>query len=333
VNRCGAGTLAGGQQSDVPFGASRRRTKYLAIYRDIETLQDLEREYSPSSCIADIGVYLRSYSERSETARRLSPHLQSLDYGPDPVEKLDWFPAGDVPGRGLHAYIHGGYWQELGKNESSFPAIGLNRAGFDFAALSYGLAPAATLDQMVDRCRRAIVWMHRHAARLGIRNGIYLSGCSAGAHLAAMVLLTDWREQFGLEHSPIAGALLLSGIYDLEPIPLTYINQPLGLDARGAARNSPLRVASAAAHLPPVLVAVGDNETGEFKRQSRAFAAHLEQLGASVHHMVVANRNHFDLIFDFGRHDTFLGRRLDEHMRFAWSGGATPAGQYRGAAD
>ena len=298
----------------------------MPIYRDVETLQELEREYSPSSCIADIGVYLRLYTERSEAARRLSPRLSTLEYGPDPEEKLDWFPAGRTPGRGLHAYIHGGYWQELGKSDSSFPAVGLNQAGFDFAALSYGLAPAATLDQMVERCRRAVAWIHGRAEQLGIRRGIYLSGCSAGAHLAAMVLLTDWRKQFGLESSPLAGALLLSGIYDLEPIRLTYINRPLGLDAPGAARNSPLRISAAPSQLPPTLIAVGENETAEFKRQSRVLADHLERLGAPVSHVEAAGRNHFDLIFDIGDRSTQLGSAIDEQMRSAFSGEPTSVG-------
>jgi len=122
-----------------------------------------------------------------------------------------------------------------------------------------------------------------------------------------MTAVADWS-RYGLATNPIRSATLLSGVYDLRPLPLTYINDAVRMSQSDALSNSPLLlIDAAAAAFPPSLVAVGDNETSEFKRQSGEFAQALGRRGAVAQLIEVAGRNHFDLPFDLGEESTPLG--------------------------
>lgn len=280
----------------------------MTIHRHISDLATLEREYSPSSCVADLKPLLAQYSERSESARARFPEFATLAYGEDAAEHIDFFPADDtnVP---LLIFVHGGYWQELSKREASFPAIDCRRNGIAYAAINYGLAPATTMAQMIERCRKAVTALYAHSRQLGFdRRSIYLSGSSAGAHLAAMTTLAPW-DSLGIDPTALRGAILLSGIFELEPLVPTYINEPLGLTIDSARLHSPLlQLERADTPLPPMLVAYGEHETSEFKRQSVQFAAALQRRSTSVESMQVEGRNHFDITFDLADERTVLGR-------------------------
>lgn len=278
------------------------------LYRHIPDLATLEREYSPSSCVADLKPLLAQYSERSELARSQLPDLVTLAYGEDEVESIDYFPAADRRAP-LLIFIHGGYWQELSKREASFPALDCRRNGIAYAAINYGLAPKSTLAQMVERCRRAVASLYARAAELGFdRRAIHLAGSSAGAHLAAMTCLAPWAA-LGVDPAAIRGAILLSGVFDLEPLVPTYINAPLGLSVASARLHSPLlELTRTDAPLPGTLIAYGEHETLEFKRQSVQFATALQARAAEVAVLEIAGRNHFDIAFDLVDEATVLGQ-------------------------
>jgi arylformamidase len=278
------------------------------IYRHIADKRTLEREYSPSSCVDNLNVFLDAYATKSEAARvALGPPAEHR-YAVSDAERLDLFAASGSGPRPVMVYIHGGYWQELSKKEHSFPAIALNRNGISYIAVNYGLAPHATLGEMVERCRRAVAWIAQQSAALGIDAGaIHISGSSAGAHLAAMTALADWS-RYGLTANPIRSATLLSGVYDLRPLPLTYINDAVRMSEFDALSHSPLLlIDTAPAAFPPALIAVGDSETSEFKRQSGEFAQALGRRGGAFQLIEVAGRNHFDLPFDLGDDRTSFG--------------------------
>ena len=289
------------------------------IYRHIADKATLEHEYSPSSCVGDLAPILDQYASRSAAARARFPDFRTLQYGPSPAESLDYFPAPSARtgqrSTSVMIYIHGGYWQELSKNEHSFPALDLARHDVGYIAVNYGLAPEATIDQMVDRCRRAVAWIAREAGSLGIDPAaIHLSGCSAGGHLTAMTMLTPWA-RYGLATSPVRSVTLLSGVFDLRPLPLTYVNDAVGMSAEDALRNSPLLLVDAMdGDLPPALIAYGENETGEFKRQSREFAEVIERRGGQARVHEIADRNHFDLVFDLANEDTDFGALVWRHI-------------------
>ena len=252
---------------------------------------------------------LDRYRTESAAARDRLACEPDVPYGPAPTETLVFFPATRRPAP-LHVFVHGGHWQELSKEDSCFAASAFVDAGAGFVALGYGLAPAHPLEAMVDSVRRGLNWLREHAGELGTEpDRLYASGSSAGAHLVAMALATTPTG----EPATVAGACLLSGAYDLEPVRHSYVNDAVGLTEASAYANSPLH------HLPlhttDVIVARGAAETEEYGRQHAMFADALRTRGARVVDLVVARRNHFDVPLDLGRPDTVLGRAVLDQMR------------------
>jgi arylformamidase len=266
----------------------------------------IEKEYSPSTCVPSIEPFLAEWDARSRNAEQMLACRKDLQWGGNPDETLDFFPAASS-GAPLLVFIHGGYWQEHSKNESLFAAPDSVANGIAFAAINYTLAPKAGVEKIVDQCRRAVAWLYERAGELGFdRAGIFVSGNSAGAHLAAMMLSRGWQKTVGLAEDAIAGAVLLSGIYDLEPLVGTYIDAPLHLTSSTAVGLSPI-------YLPlgqpvPAIVAWGENETAEFKRQSRNYASRLEAAGFPVSAFEIPSLNHFNIVFDLADRATVLGR-------------------------
>jgi arylformamidase len=274
------------------------------------SLAERERQYSPSTCVPAVDPLLQAYDSRSREAEKLLRGHKDLAWGNGPDETFDCFPADSV-GSPLMIFIHGGYWQDLSKNDSLFAAPDFVANGIAFAAIEYTLAPKAKLPTIVDQCRRAVAALHQQAGALGFNpRRIYVAGSSAGAHLAAMMLAGGWQKRYGLSHDVIAGAVLLSGIYDLEPLVGTYIDAPLHLSSADVAGLSPIRL-----NVGPgvrTVVAWGENETPEFKRQSRAFAAKLRDAGFPVNAFEVAGANHFDIVLGLADRKTELGRATIE---------------------
>lgn len=283
----------------------------MTVYRDFDQ-EALDLEYTPSALVADIDGYLRLYEAKSAVARAKLKGELDVGYGASDDEVMDIFTPGIRPAP-VQLFIHGGNWQMLSKNESSASAPDFVVRGAAFAALNYALAPTVTLDEMVRQCRAAVVWLYRHGADHGLDpERIYLSGHSAGGHLAAMLLCTDWEADFGLPRDVVKGATIVSGLFDLEPVHLSYVNEALGLDPEGALRNSPI------AHLPetacPLTLAHGDNETAEFKRQTSEFAAAWRASGLACEVIELKGFNHFDVILELGHRDSPLGQAVLRQM-------------------
>lgn len=273
------------------------------------SLAERDREYSPSSCLADgdYRPFVQAYRDVGERAwssleRDAAVSTSVVRYGDAPSQTIDVaLPIPTGTGMPLVVYFHGGYWQELSKRDSRFAAAHCVARGWGFAAVDYTLAPHAGLDEIVAECRLAVRTLHAEAGSLGFDpDRIVVAGSSAGAHLAAMVALDPGSHKVRIDR-----AILVSGIYELEPLIGTSIDEALGLDLATARRNSPLLLNVDG--FPPALVAYGENETSEFKAQSAAFADRLAAAGTPVDTLEVPNRNHFDVILDLATADTVLG--------------------------
>jgi arylformamidase len=284
------------------------------IYRSFD--QDtLNREYSPSSCVDDLTVYIDEYLQLSQAVKQRAELTDQvfldLSYGPRPAQRLDLFLA-DAQAAPVNLYIHGGYWQELSKDYSCFAAPLFADQKYAFAALGYSLAPQHPLSDIVEECRCAVEWLYLNAERLNLdKHRIHISGSSAGAQLAMMLYTTDWEKR-GLPSDIIKSACAVSGVYDLEPVRLSYVNEVLAMDPEEALENSPMfRTPSA---LTPVTLAYGSNETSEFKRQSDEYRSKLEALGVPVTYREINNRNHFDVILDLADASSWLASATLNHM-------------------
>jgi arylformamidase len=251
-----------------------------------------EREYSPSSVMGgDYAPFIERYRAESEAARRTLPVQRDLRYGSAPRALIDYFPAAAATARPpLLVYFHGGYWQELSKDDSAFLAPAWHAAGVAHAVVGYTLAPAARLPEIVAMCRAAFAWLHAQADTLGFDPGrIVAAGSSAGGYLAAASV--------DATPVPLRGIVPVSGIFDVAPLVGTSIDAALGLDAATAAELDLLRTPR---RFCPAIVAWGEIETDAFKAQSRAFAARLADDGQPCTSLEIAGRNHFDVILELG---------------------------------
>jgi arylformamidase len=190
------------------------------------------------------------------------------------------------------------------------------RAGIGAVSVNYRLAPAARLDEIVRQCRASISWLHSHGAEFGIDvNRIHIGGISEGGHLVGMVLAQGWHNEFDVPDDVFAGALALSGLYDLEPVRLSEPNEWIKLDAAGAERNSPLR------HLPkngcPLTVSYGGNETAEFKRQTDDYAAAWQTKGFPCRRVDMTACNHFDLPLQLMDPESNLTQAVFEQIKLS----------------
>ncbi|WP_390913482.1 alpha/beta hydrolase fold domain-containing protein [Pseudosulfitobacter sp. SM2401] len=259
--------------------------------------------YSPSSVLdGPIDPFIQAYVDKSAAAYAAFENVQTIKYGFKSSNSIDLLMPSGSKLAPLHIFIHGGYWQLLSKRDSFFPAPDTLKRGMGFAAIDYTLAPDASLDDIVSECCDAIECLHDNAAQLGYDPSAFiLSGSSAGAHLAAMCCL-----KLPAIRRP-KGLALLSGIYELEPLIGTYINDAVGMDVDVAKRNSPMRANLSG--FPNTVIAWGAQETDEFKRQSNQFADHLIQADATVTRLEAPERNHFDIVMDLVN-DTELGCAL-----------------------
>jgi arylformamidase len=267
--------------------------------------EERERALSPSSCIGgNYQPFIAAYASESRAAvssTTLSDAVwQTLPYGEKPTQTITLCTPAAEQCRGLLIFIHGGYWQELSAQDSLFPAAGCIERNIAFAAVNYTLCPHASVTEIVAECVSAVSYLQRQARSFGFEpNRIVISGSSAGAHLAAMVCASL--------ATPLRGAVFISGIYELEPLLGTSINEALHMDIDEALRNSPLFMQRKT--FPRTIMSWGEIETDEFKRQSAEFARALVEEGVDVNLLEVADRNHFDVIMGLADSHSPLGTK------------------------
>ena len=230
----------------------------------------LEAQYNNRARVSDHAQVLASWAQASALARGAAPHAQlDLPYGDGAGETLDVFPAATAAAPVL-VFIHGGYWRALDKSDHSFVAPAFNAQGALVVVPNYALCPAVGIEHIALQLARALVWVWRHAAQYGgDASRIALAGHSAGGHLATMLLSCRWKELAAeMPAQPLAGALSISGLFDLEPLRHTpTLQADLKLTPSSVARLSP-------AFFPrpkgaKLYATVGLDESDEFLRQNR----------------------------------------------------------------
>src|SRR4051812_4132114 len=244
--------------------------------------QELDHGLNNGKAVAGSADIVAGWDRRSAALRACYPDHLDLRYGPRERNRIDLLKAADRAPTLL--FIHGGYWQMRAKENFTVVAEGPLAHGINVALIGYTLAPEATLDEIVAEIHAGIDHLTAELPGLGADGEeIVVSGWSAGGHLVAMAL----------SHPKVTAGMAVSGIYDLEPIRHSYLNDKLGLDEGMSRRNSPM--AQEGGPMKPLVLLAGSAELPLLRKQTADFAAHRVRHGLPVAYEEIAGADHFSI--------------------------------------
>jgi arylformamidase len=256
------------------------------------TRTELDAAYNNGAAVKNSADKLAEWTERSSRIRAARPELLDIAYGPRPRNKVDIFRCGKTRAP-LLAYIHGGYWQRNAKEFYACLAEGPLTHGIDVALIGYTLAPAASLTEIVGEVKAGLRFLRAQGPSLGVARGkIVVSGWSAGGHLTAMSL------------GDADAGLAISGIYDIEPCRLNYLNEKARITQEEQVALSPIR--QLPKNSPPLIVTYGTAELPELQRQSRDYHAARKSAGLPSELLALGGHDHFSILEELARPDGAL---------------------------
>jgi arylformamidase len=295
------------------------RPKGPLVWRDMDQ-QELDAAYDQSKYAANQAQIQERRLLASARARAALGEPLRLAYGASPIEQLDVYCAkrSSQANAPVNVFIHGGAWRNGRSADFAYLAEMLVHAGAHSVILDFTSIDAAggNLMTMAAQVRSAVAFVYNNAASFGgDPNRLYVSGHSSGGHLAGTVVAADWRRDFGLPADVVKGALLCSGMYDLEPVRLSarssYVKFTDAIEQELSALRHLERIAC------PLVVGYGTCETPEFQRQARDFAAALKAAGKPVQLLVGEGYNHFEILETLANPYGLLGRAVLAQMRLA----------------
>lgn len=271
---------------------------------------DYEAEYNNRARVPDHPDIMARWHRDAQAFRDGAARAPvGMRYGPSERQTIDLFPASDdSPDVPLMMFIHGGWWRSLHPDEFSHMAAGVNAHGVTVAVVGYDLCPAVSIADILGQIRAAglHLWRLRHQRFVAV-------GHSAGGHLSACLLATEWATlDAGVPDDLVPAAFAISGVFDLAPLTATSLNVDLRLDDRSAHDLSPIhwRV-PAGRNLDAV---VGGDESSEFLRQSQAITT-AWGLHIPTRYEAIAGKNHFDVIEDLAAPVSAMTRRVVDLAR------------------
>jgi acetyl esterase/lipase len=236
-----------------------------------------------STAVAGSTEIVTGWEQRSAQLRRRYPAHLDLRYGPRERNRIDFIKAGENAPTLL--FIHGGYWQARSKEVFTIFAEGPMAHGINVALIGYTLAPDATLDGIVAEIHQGIDYLTGQLPALGAASGgIVVSGWSAGGHLTSMAL----------SHPKVRAGMAISGIYDLDPIRHSYLNEKLKLDGPMSRRNSPMMEPGGVAK--PLSLVAGSAELPLLRKQTADFAGHRARYGLPMTYEEIPGADHFTIM-------------------------------------
>ncbi len=269
----------------------------LPLPHGFESLQAIDEAYNPRLRVADVDAAAQRQAQRSAQAQRELPYSAGVPYGPTLAETVDIVPA-RRPGAPVFFFIHGGYWRANAARDFAQVAFGPHAMDFTIVLVDYALCPVVTLDEIVRQVRAAAAWVLRNIGEHGgDPRRVVIGGHSAGGHLGAMLLNTPWQAQYGLPDDPFAGAVLVSGLYDIAPLRYSYLQPAIQLDDGIVLRNTPLSFVRPCR--TPVVLTWGEREQPAFEQQSTRMLEAWHAAGNTGELMPQPGADHLSAIHGF----------------------------------
>ena len=259
--------------------------------------EQLNNQYNTRLQVPDYASYFDRWEKLSRQTAEQNAMLKDISFGDHPDERLDIFPSKIQQSKTL-VFIHGGYWHLLDKTMFHFLAGDFLKHDITIVLINYPLAPRASIDDIVVSCRKALRWIHDNVIRYnGDPAELYLLGHSAGGHLASMLLVEE-------EAKFVRAAISLSGLFRLEPVMLSYLNDSIGMDEENAIKNSPVLLTPA--NDCPLLLVTGADESDEFKAQSEELCHRWKNKFSEIEILEVPQKNHYSILDAVVEKDSIL---------------------------
>lgn len=285
----------------------------MVIYKNYD--QDaLDRQYNNRLNVPEHAFHRSQWEVWSRETERESSVISDIPYGSLTRERLDIYPASKPNAKTL-VFIHGGYWQMLDKTMFHFVARAFPDRNVTTVIINYPLAPESSLDQIVSSCRNAIRWTYENISDYnGNPDEIYVAGHSAGGHLVTMLLASDPPLLCASQKDIIKGACVMSGLYNLIPIQLCYVNQIVGMDEETAVKYSSFRLSPTGKC--PLIIAVGASETDEFNDQSECLYKNWKAKNIPVELLKIPGLNHYSILDTIVDPTSVLHKAMGRLMKF-----------------
>ncbi len=283
-----------------------------AIYRGYDRAA-LDAQYDNRTRIDNSEDLVAGFTRDSETVRGRLHNISNISYGETEPERLDIFPTkGDSPVP-VQVFYHGGYWRQLDSEDFHCVVPAFVEAGAVCVVVNYALIPTVDMSELLRQCRAALIWVHDNIADYGgDPERIYISGHSAGGHIVAAMLTPNPVEGMGETAHLVAGAVAISGLYDLEPIRLSYMQDILAFTLDDVRKHSPLNTPP---RRPlPLVLAYGAEESEEFARQSQTYAEAVRGNGIACDVRPISGANHMTVASDLSNADTEMAQIVLRQM-------------------
>jgi len=277
------------------------------------TAEQLSAQMAVHATVENLAGFMAESAALAKAALNEVSGQFNIPYGEADIQTLDIFAPDGAHGAPVLIDIHGGGWTQGTKETRSLPAPAVNGRGAIWVPIDYGLAPNYNMSAIVDHVRQAVAWVHTNITDYGgDSDRVFVSGNSAGGHLAGTTVMPGWHSRYGIPENAVKGACAMSGVFDLEALVCAASgpNDWLKMDLQEANANAPIR------HLPEVgfepqftpvmIVAYGEPELDEFKRQSRAFVSAWRGAGLTVAEIQVPGAHHFAMSRELANTDGVL---------------------------
>jgi arylformamidase len=281
----------------------------MPVYKHYDQSQ-LNHQYNNSELVPHYQQYYDQWVQLNDETVQSFNVIPDLPYGPGLNEKLDFYPAPSKLAPTV-IFIHGGYWQVMDRSDFKFIAQAFVPHNIHTAIIGYPLAPVKNMFDIINAVRKALTWIHHNIERLGgDPDKLYIIGHSAGGHLATMMMTREYAP----DNIRFMGICSLSGLYDLIPIQLSHVNEPIGMDIDTAIRCSPVR------HIPnttPLYLIVGGDESDEYHAQMMDLSNKWNPYNSNLKLLELPGVNHFSILSELLNSKSTLFKTCKEMI---WGG-------------
>ena len=257
----------------------------MTVYKHYNQEQ-LNNQYNTRLQVPDYNDYFERWERLSRRTEKEHTVFKNIFYGTHHQECVDIFPAEKKLAKTM-VFIHGGYWHLLDKSLFHFLAPTFLKNNITTVFINYPLVPGASLDMIVSSCHKVMRWVFDNIMPFnGDPSQLYIMGHSAGGHLASMLLAEDLTF--------LKGVVSLSGLFRLEPVMLSYLNDVLRMDIDIVERNSPVFLKPA--NSCPLLLVTGTDETDEFKDQTVEMYNSWKNEHNCIEVLKIPGKNHYSIL-------------------------------------